>query len=159
MVAIDMNTIPSQHEVTEFLGREFFPKYPLPLTLAEAVDMVQIEFGVSDEDRKRLMPNGHGSDGTVLECFTHFAIVRLLEKGFLVRTGKETYKWKEGAKWFDKVPRKDFSHLMQRLIFATMRGETVESMIKDFRKNNWDENTIQAVVHHFNLTASKSVVR
>jgi len=161
MVHNDMNTLPKQGEIEEFLGTEFFPKYNFPLPLVEAVDMVQLEFNVNEDDRKIPLPNGHGSSfngGTILECLTHFAMLRLQEKGFLIRVAHNTYRWKEGSKWFSKVSRKDFNHLMTRLTFGVKHGETVETMAADFRDGNWDENTIQAVVREYNLTNSKPVV-
>ena len=57
MVYLDMNlreTIPTQAEIEEFLARDFFPKYPDPMPLAETVDMVQLQFEVPDDARSCL---------------------------------------------------------------------------------------------------------
>ena len=72
------DSLPKQHEIEEFLGREFFPKYPYSLPLKEAVEMVQLEYEVSDDARALTIERGHGTDGTVLECLTYFAILRLM---------------------------------------------------------------------------------
>jgi hypothetical protein len=121
MVHIDMNirdTLPKQAEIEDFLGRDFFPKYPLPLPLKEAVDMVQLEFEVSDEARAMPVPRGHASSfegGTVLECLTYFAILRLQERGFIVRTGKNMFLKAEGKKYFGRCPRRDVNHCLYRI--------------------------------------------
>jgi len=52
MLGCSMNlreTIPSQTDIEEFLARDFFPKYPNPMPLAETVDMVQLQFEVPDD--------------------------------------------------------------------------------------------------------------
>ena len=87
MVYLDMNlreTIPSQTDIEEFLARDFFPKYPDPMPLAETVDMVQLQFEVPDDARALPCPRAHGTDGTILECLTWFAMKRLEERGFPV---------------------------------------------------------------------------
>ena len=119
MVYLDMNlreTIPSQTDIEEFLARDFFPKYPDPMPLAETVDMVQLQFEVPDDARALPCPRAHGTDGTILECLTWFAMKRLEERGFLVRVSKASYRWKVGVKYYGKeVPRRDLSLCLYRI--------------------------------------------
>ncbi len=73
--------------------------------------MVQLEYGVSDEARALPVPKGHASSiegGTVLECLTRFAIMRLQEQGYLIRTGKNQFKH-TGKKYIVKVSQRDVS--------------------------------------------------
>lgn len=86
------HNIPCQSVIEEFLGREFFAKYKAPVTLAELVDLVQLEFQISDEDRKLVCENGHGTDGTILECYVNFALLRLQEKHCVSRVSEQTFQ-------------------------------------------------------------------
>lgn len=154
-------TIPSQGEIEEFLGRDFFPKYANPMTVAETIDMVQLQFGVPDDARALPVPRGHASTyegGSILECLTHFALLRLQERGFVVRTDRNTYVWKSGVKWFGKVSQKNLNHLVLQLHRRTSLGASVEEVAEQFHKGGWAEDEILAAVHKFNLTKAPSVL-
>lgn len=86
------HNLPKQVEIEEFLGREFFPKYKNAVSLSELVDLVQLEFQISDEDRQVKCPTGHGSDGTILECLVRFALLRLEEMRCVVNIGQNTFR-------------------------------------------------------------------
>ncbi len=161
IVHIDMNirdTLPKQAEIEDFLGREFFPKYPLPLPLKEAVDMAQLEFEVSDEARALPVPRGHASSfegGTVLECLTYFAILRLQERGFIVRTGENMFLRIRGRKYFGKVDRKMVNEAL--VSFNILRNQPVYR-IMNLLRDRWPEDVISAAKEKFNLTISNSVL-
>lgn len=154
--------LPKQSEIEEFLGKDFFPKYPNPQSLSETVDMVQIEFNVPDDARALPVPRGHASTyegGTILECLTHFALLRLLERGFVVRTDRNTYAWKDGVRWFGKVSQKHLNHLVLQLHRGTSLGHTVSEIRDQWEKNgSWTPDEMQAAVHKFNLTKERSVL-
>lgn len=147
--------IPLQSEIEEFLGREFFPAYSGSMTLPETVDMVQLQFDVSDDARALPVPRGHASGmngGTILECFTHFALLRLQEKGFIARTGKNTYRW-AGVKYFGKeVPARDIGLCVFRLRKMAELNMGLEESLDILRKAKWEEATVLAAAHKFNLT-------
>ena len=156
MVYLDMNlreTIPSQTDIEEFLARDFFPKYPNPMPLAETVDMVQLQFEVPDDARKLPCPRAHGTDGTILECLTWFAMKRLEERGFLVRVGTASYRWKVGVRYFGKeVSRRDLSLCLYRLGEMTKVGMSLADSMDCLRHDKWEEATVLAAGHKFNLT-------
>ena len=155
MVYLDMNlreTIPSQTEIEEFLARDFFPKYPDPMPLAETVDMVQLQFEVPDDARKLPCPRAHGTDGTILECLTWFAMKRLEERGFLVKVSKASYRWKVGVKYFSKVPVKDLHLCLYWLKLMTDLGMALADAMDCLRRDKWEEETVLAAGHKYNLT-------
>ena len=145
-------TIPTQGEIEEFLARDFFPHYSSPMPLSETIDMVQIQFEVPDEARKLPCARAHGTDGTILECLTWFAMKRLEEKGFLVQVGKTIYRWKVGVKYFGKVPGKDLSLCLYRLKLMTDLGMGLADSMDCLRRDKWEENTVLAAEHKYNLT-------
>ena len=156
MVYLDMNlreTIPSQTDIEEFLARDFFPKYPDPMPLAETIDMVQLQFEVPDEARKLPCPRAHGTDGTILECLTWFAMKRLEERGFLVQVGTASYRWKVGVKYFGKeVSRRDLNLCLYRLGEMTKVGMSLADSMDCLRHDKWEEATVLAAGHKYNLT-------
>ena len=162
MVYLDMNlreTIPSQTDIEEFLARDFFPKYPDPMPLAETVDMVQLQFEVPDDARALPCPRAHGTDGTILECLTWFAMKRLEERGFLVRVSKASYRWKVGVKYYGKeVPRRDLNHCLYRLEQMAKIGMALAESLDCLRRDKWEEATVLAAGHKFNLTNAKAVL-
>lgn len=143
------NTLPKQNEIEEFLGREFFPKYPYSLPLKEAVDMVQIEFNVSDEARALPLEKGHGSEGTVLECLTYFAIMRLKERGFVSRTGENEFK-QTGKKYFS-------AHVSQQDVAAALVSVKILLRDKPFEVafnllgDRWPEDVLLAAQEKLTL--------
>jgi len=147
--------IPLQSDIEEFLGREFFPAYCGPMTLPETVDMVQLQFNVPDEARTLPVPRGHGcgvNGGTILECFTHFALLRLQERGFITRTGRNTYQWR-GAKYFGKeISASNIRHCVYRLGLMATVGLNLADSLDALRRSKWDEATVLAAAHKFNLT-------
>jgi hypothetical protein len=144
------DTLPKQSEIEEFLGREFFPKYPYSLPLLEAVDMVQLEWEVTEEARQLRTPRGHGTDGTILECLTNFAILRLMEQGYVIRTGKNTFK-ASGKRYIEHVPRKDIQECL--ISFRILKDRPVDQ-ICDLLKSRWDEDTILATRAKWELTTA-----
>ena len=144
------DTIPTQAEIEEFLGAEFFPKYPLPLPLKEAVDMAQLEFEVSDEARAMRVPNGHASaagGGTVLECLTRFAILRLQEKGYVVRVGQN--KFKGTGKRYIKVNQQELGYCLTS--FSILQHKPIDEVC-EILKTKWDEATVLAARAKWELT-------
>jgi len=156
MVYLDMNlreTIPSQTDIEEFLARDFFPKYPDPMPLAETVDMVQLQFEVPDDARKLPCPRAHGTDGTILECLTWFAMKRLEERGFLVKVDTAKYRWKVGVRYFGKeVSRRDLNHCLYRLGEMAKIGMSLAASLDVLRRAKWEEATVLAAGHKYNLT-------
>ena len=113
----DMNlreTLPTQAEIEEFLARDFFPKYPDPMPLAETVDMVQLQFEVPDDARALPCPRAHGTDGTILECLTWFAMKRLEERGFPPRWARQLPAGKSGSSIPVRSPAEDLNHCFYR---------------------------------------------
>lgn len=136
-----IHNLPKQTEIEEFLGREFFPKYDKPVTLAELVDLVQLEFQVTDDDRAILMPSGHGSDGTVFECLIHFAILRLQEKKCVSHVGASTFVWSQ-TRYVGKCNRRDVSDAQVSLkILKSLGMDKETSMIKLAGK--WHDDVIE----------------
>lgn len=146
-------TIPTQGEIEEFLARDFFPHYSSPMSLSETVDMVQIQFEVPDEARALPCPRAHGTDGTILECLTWFAMKRLEERGFLVQVGKTIYRWKVGVKYFGKeVSRRDLDCCLYRLGKMAETGISLAESMDWLRHDKWEEATVLAAGHKYNLT-------
>lgn len=123
------------------------------MPLAETVDMVQLQFEVPDDARKLPCPRAHGTDGTILECLTWFAMKRLEERGFLVRVGTASYRWKVGVRYFGKeVSRRDLSLCLYRLGEMTKVGMSLADSMDCLRHDKWEEATVLAAGHKFNLT-------
>lgn len=78
-----MATIPLQSEIAEYFASQ---PPTTPSYLVDLVDEVQEHFHVTPEDRK-VKINGHGTEGTLLECLTTFALLRLKEQGIIKDVG------------------------------------------------------------------------
>jgi len=136
--------LPKQNQIEEFLGREFFPKYQKPVSLAEMVDLIQLEFQVTDADRAIRMPNGHGcitNGGTILECLVHFAIVRLQEKHCVTHLGANTFVWSK-TRYVGKCNRRDVGEAQVSLKILKSSGLDKETaMIK--LAGRWHDDVIE----------------
>jgi len=150
------NNLPKQSEIEEFLGREFFPKYDKPVSLAELVDLIQLEFQITDADRALPVPNGHGctfNGGTILECLVHFATVRLQEKKCLVRTDKNTFAW-GGHRYIGVVNSREYN-----MVVFNMQGlRDICHMDKDTAMihlaGKWDDDVIEKAAQKVYETTS-----
>ena len=128
------------------------PEYADSMPLAEIVDMVQMQFEVPDDARKLPCPRAHGTDGTILECLTWFAMKRLEERGFLVKVGRASYRWKVGVRYLGKVPQKDLNLCLYRIHMMTDLGMALADAMDCLRRDKWEEETVLAAGHKYNLT-------
>ena len=105
--------MPRQTQIEEFLATEFFPKHQGAIYITDLVDLVQLQFGVSDEARAIKMPctergmSGTTGEGSILECLTYFACMRLIEKYCVIRLENNTFRWKNGSSWIKEANRKE----------------------------------------------------
>jgi len=148
--------LPKQREIEDFLGRDFFPSYSGPMTLKETVDMVQLQFCIPDEARALPVPRGHASTiegGTILECLTHFAMLRLHEKGYLLPAGlPNTFQWKGGMRYIGKVSRRQVNEVLMTFRILRTTEETLSQALT-LIKGRWPEDVIQTAVREiFPLT-------
>jgi hypothetical protein len=115
--------IPPQETIEEFLSTDFFPNQTASFHLTEIVDVVQEHFGVSDLARMIPAPNSHGNDGTILECLTSFAILRLKEQGLVILLGDNIFQGKNGT-FTGKVSRRAIGEAMVTLRLLKRSGIT-----------------------------------
>lgn len=138
-------TLPLQSEIENFLGQEFFPYYSKPMVLPEVVDMVQLQFQVTDEDRSRPVPRGHAcgiQGGSILECLTHFALLRLEERGYIRKIGRNQVQW-NGLRFAGKVSKKDVSEARLSLKILTAAGTLEPAQAINLVAQKWPTETVQ----------------
>ena len=150
-------TIPSQVNIEEFLGRDFFSNYPNAQTVKETIDMVQLQFQISDEARDLKAAKAHGTDGTILESLVLFAMQRLVEKNCLIHVGKSTYKWKSGVRYYGRCPMKDVNYCIYRLTEMTKVHIPMERAVTVLN-SICNPETVAAAVHKFQLTNPENVI-
>ena len=132
--------LPKQSEIEAFLGKEFFPKYNRAIPLSEVVDMVQLEFEVSDENRSIRCPSGHGSDGTIIECLTRFALLRLEEKQCVLNLGQNIFRW-NGRPFVGKVSRREVNEAAVSLKILMSIGKDKDTAVIELA-GKWDDDVV-----------------
>lgn len=144
--------LPKRADIVTFLGRDFFPHYSTPQTVKETIDIVQLQFNISDEARKLLSPRAHGTDGTVLEALVLFSIQDLVDLRCLEHVGVSTYQWRKGAKYLGHCCMREVNECL--VSFKILKEKPVDEICM-LLKSRWNEDTVLAARAKWELTTNR----